>query len=66
MDSTWAFSIAGVFAMNLQDREELWALAGEYVLGVLTAEEVAEVERLMASNDELRAAIHYWENRLWV
>lgn len=50
--------------MNLQDRDDVWALAGEYVLGVLTAEEAADVERSMATNDELRAAVRYWENRL--
>lgn len=50
--------------MNLQDREELWALAGEYVLGVLTAEEAAEIERLMEGNEELRSAVAYWEERL--
>ncbi|MBW4690327.1 MAG: anti-sigma factor [Lyngbya sp. HA4199-MV5] len=49
---------------NLQDRDELWGLAGEYVLGVLTAEETAAIERLMTTNDELRTAVHYWEERL--
>jgi anti-sigma-K factor RskA len=49
---------------NLQDRDELWGLAGEYVLGVLTAEETAAIERLMATNDDLRSAVHYWEERL--
>ncbi|CAA9389292.1 hypothetical protein AVDCRST_MAG94-5313 [uncultured Leptolyngbya sp.] len=49
---------------DLQDRDELWGLAGEYVLGVLTTEEAAEIERLMATNEELRAAVDYWEDRL--
>lgn len=50
--------------MNLQDRDELWGLAGEYVLGILTAEEADAIERLMASNQELRSAVCYWEDRL--
>lgn len=50
--------------MNLQNRDELWELAGEYVLGVLTTEEATAIEQLMATNEELRAAIHYWEERL--
>ncbi|MBW4579213.1 MAG: anti-sigma factor [Tildeniella nuda ZEHNDER 1965/U140] len=49
---------------DLQDQNELWGLAGEYVLGVLTTEETAAIERLMATNQELRAAVHYWEDRL--
>ncbi len=49
---------------DLQDPDELWGLAGEYVLGVLATEDAAAIERLMATNDELRAAVHYWEERL--
>jgi anti-sigma-K factor RskA len=50
--------------MNMENREDLQVLAGEYVLGVLTAEEAAEVDRRMVSETDLRAAIRYWENRL--
>lgn len=50
--------------MNLENREELEALAGEYVLGVLSPAEAAEIERAMPTNRELRGAVYYWENRL--
>ncbi|MDQ3196847.1 MAG: RNA polymerase subunit sigma-70, partial [Pseudomonadota bacterium] len=50
--------------MNLEDREEMEALAGEYVLGVLSIDEAAEIERALPGNPELRRAVYYWENRL--
>lgn len=50
--------------MNLQDYDELWAWTGEYVLGVLSAEENDEIERLMLVNDELRGAVEYWQDKL--
>jgi anti-sigma-K factor RskA len=50
--------------MNLQDRDELWGWAGEYVLGVLTPEQAEAIERQMATNPELQAAVRYWEQRL--
>lgn len=44
-----------------EDRE---ALAGEYVLGTLDARSAAAVEREMASDPALRAAVEAWEARL--
>ena len=39
-------------------------LAGEYVLGVLDADEAGEVTAALASNAELRRAVTFWEERL--
>jgi anti-sigma-K factor RskA len=50
--------------MNLPDQEELWVKAGEYVLGVLTSQEVAEFERQIATDQELQVAVRYWEEHL--
>lgn len=50
--------------MRFDDREEMEALAGEYVLGVLSSSEAAEIERAMQTNRELRRAVYTWENRL--
>ncbi|NJP10697.1 MAG: RNA polymerase subunit sigma-70 [Leptolyngbyaceae cyanobacterium RU_5_1] len=61
----WAISAPGVFVMNVQDREDVWITAGEYVLRVLTTVEAEEVERLMASNQELRTAVDFWQDRLF-
>jgi anti-sigma-K factor RskA len=44
-----------------EDRE---ALAGEYVLGTLDARAAAAVERAMATDPALRAAVAAWEARL--
>jgi len=46
------------------DPEERDALAGEYVLGTLTAQEAQAVERAMAEDPGLRAAVAAWEGRL--
>jgi anti-sigma-K factor RskA len=46
------------------DPNELQVLAGQYVLGTLDAAAAAEIERALATNDELRAAVAYWESRL--
>lgn len=46
------------------NQEELNALAGEYVLGVLDAPEAREIEAAMATNAALRAAIAFWEEQL--
>ncbi len=51
--------------MKFDDQEEMEALAGEYVLGVLSSADAAEIERAMQSNRELRGAIYFWENRLF-
>ena len=47
-----------------QDSEELRVLAGEYVLGVLDADEAAEVAAALAVNPELRRAVALWEEQL--
>lgn len=46
------------------DRDELDALAGEYVLGLLEPEQKREVELALPKNDALRRSIAFWENRL--
>jgi anti-sigma-K factor RskA len=47
-----------------EDRDELHMLAGEYVLGVLDPAAAREVEETLATNDELRRAVIFWEERL--
>jgi anti-sigma-K factor RskA len=49
--------------MNFRDPDELTALAGEYVLGTLSAEERAELERELRTNATLRRAVHDWQDR---
>jgi len=44
--------------------EELRVLAGEYVLGVLDADEADEVAAAIAVNAELRRAVAFWERQL--
>ncbi|HTJ97772.1 MAG TPA: hypothetical protein VL381_09900, partial [Rhodocyclaceae bacterium] len=44
--------------------EELNELASAYVLGTLSAERRAEVERQLISDIELRRAVDYWEAKL--
>jgi anti-sigma-K factor RskA len=51
--------------MNFADAEERDALAGEYVLGLLTGGERAEFERELPRNRALTIAVHEWEERLW-
>ena len=46
------------------DPAERDALAGEYVLGTLDARAAAAVERAMATDPALRAAVAAWEARL--
>jgi anti-sigma-K factor RskA len=50
--------------MDLRDPAERTALAGEYALGTLTAEERREFERAAAADLALRRELHYWEQRL--
>jgi anti-sigma-K factor RskA len=47
-----------------EDREELNALAGEYVLGLLEPMQQREVEAALASNATLRSAVAFWEEQL--
>ena len=44
--------------------DDLHALAGEYVLGVLDEAEASEVAGALASNFELRRAVRFWERQL--
>src|SRR6516165_2874502 len=44
--------------------EELRVLAGEYVLGLLDAQEADEVAAALAVNAELQRAVVFWERRL--
>jgi anti-sigma-K factor RskA len=46
------------------DPEERDALAAEYVLGTLDARTASEVERSLATDEALRAAVAGWEARL--
>ncbi|MBR0672170.1 anti-sigma factor [Neoroseomonas soli] len=46
------------------DPAEREALAGEYVLGTLTASEARGIERAMDTDDALREAVLAWEARL--
>ena len=46
------------------DRDELHALAGEFVLGVLEGHEASEVAAALATNAELRRAVAFWEAQL--
>lgn len=46
---------------SAQERDEL---ASEYVLGTLSAEDRADVQRRLPTDPELRAAVDAWERRL--
>ncbi|MEC4717740.1 anti-sigma factor [Noviherbaspirillum sp. CPCC 100848] len=50
--------------MNFRDQDEVVAVAGEYVLGALSSEEMAEVEQEIGRNHALAAAVGYWRDRL--
>ncbi|PSJ47679.1 RNA polymerase subunit sigma-70 [Zobellella endophytica] len=50
-------------ALHRQD-PELYALAGEYVLGTLPADERRRLELRLAQDEPLRAAVTEWEERL--
>src|SRR6266446_3283244 len=47
-------------------REDHIALAAEYALGTLDADERAQVETMMAVDTEFTAVVHAWEYRLGV
>ena len=51
--------------MNFLDSDEVMALAGEYVLGVLLLEEKEEFEHELMHNRELAAAVAFWQDRLF-
>ncbi|GGJ88019.1 anti-sigma factor [Pseudomonas matsuisoli] len=50
--------------MTIESNEPLYELAGEYVLGTLTATERVALERRLPLEPELRQAVDYWEARL--
>lgn len=50
--------------MSSRDREEMIALAGEYALGVMRAEDKSAFEAEMQRNHELVAAVAFWHDRL--
>jgi anti-sigma-K factor RskA len=52
------------FVMIPDDIDELNALAGEYVLGLLEPEQKREVEQALPENEALRSSVAFWENRL--
>jgi anti-sigma-K factor RskA len=47
-----------------ENHDDLHALAGEYVLGVLDAAEAGEVAKALATHTELRRAVAFWEEQL--
>ena len=47
-----------------ETRDEIHALAGEYVLGVLELSQVHEIEAALADNADLRRAVAFWETKL--
>lgn len=51
--------------MNFADADERDALAGEYVLGLLTRAERAQFEAELPRNKALAIAVRDWEERLW-
>jgi anti-sigma-K factor RskA len=51
-------------AMTPLDPQERDAIAGEYVLGVLDADEAREIANALATDGELRAAVRFWEEKL--
>lgn len=51
-------------AENLPDFDSADQLAGEFVLGTLSAERRAEVERRMPHDAALMAAVRHWQERL--
>lgn len=50
--------------IDLHDADEREALAAEYVLGTLSAQQQAEVAAAMSGNGALRAAVYAWQDRL--
>ena len=50
--------------MNPRPDDDIQALAGEYVLGTLSAAECAEVERRLPGDAALRSAVDAWEECL--
>ncbi|GAA4022098.1 anti-sigma factor [Actimicrobium antarcticum] len=50
--------------MNFQDPDELNVLAGEYVLGVMSAADRAAVEQELTRNRALTVAVGAWRDRL--
>ncbi len=66
MRRTDCFSRCGVVSNHDlgEDRDELNALAGEYVLGVLDPGEAREIAAALTTNGALRNAVAFWEAQL--
>lgn len=47
-----------------KDPQERDVMAGEYVLGLLDADEAREIEIALDADGELRAAVRFWETKL--
>lgn len=47
-----------------ENRDDLYVLAGEYVLGVIDRDGAQEVVAALATHAELRRAVTFWEERL--
>lgn len=63
MDSPWPDVIAGVHGVN-PSSDDIEHLAGEYVLGTLSAASRAGVEARMKNDAALRTAIEQWQEKL--
>lgn len=50
--------------MNFRDADELVALAGEYVLGLLPPGDREDFERELAKNEKLVRAVAFWQDKL--
>ena len=50
--------------MNFLDRDEMTALAGEYVLGVLKPDDKVAFERELGRNRALAQQVAFWQDRL--
>ena len=50
--------------IDLHDREERDAAAGEYVLGTLSREDHAAFEAALAQDEPLRVGVYAWQDRL--
>lgn len=64
MDASRAAGIERVHVMNFLDPDEMTVLAGEYVLGVLSPEDVEQFEEELRQNRALAAAVAAWHDRL--
>ncbi|RML36479.1 RNA polymerase sigma-70 protein [Pseudomonas savastanoi pv. glycinea] len=64
LDQAQPDGFAGVHGMNRPLDDNIHDLAGEYVLGTLSAQERFDVQRRLPHEPDLQAAIDAWEQRL--